>query len=107
MESSNKKELLVLILATKTSEPRAKDIDIAMIGIDTYCIAYYLKKAQMFVISMKNIQYQAEKEVKTKTNPKIVVAQESHDFLNVFSKKNSDTLLSYQKYDHKIYLKEK
>ena len=44
-------------MATKTSESKAKDTDIAMIGADAYCTAYYLKRAQIFTISMRDIQY--------------------------------------------------
>ena len=56
---------------------------------------------------MKDIQYKAEKKVRAESNPRSVVLQEYHNFLDVFSKKNSDTLLSHQKYNHKIYLEEK
>ena len=55
LESSNKKELLVPIPTTKTSEPKAKDIDIAMIGADAYRAAYHLKGAQVFAISIRDI----------------------------------------------------
>ena len=106
LESSNKKELPVPIPTTKTSEPKAKDIDIAIIGANAHCAACHLKRAQVFAISMRDIQYQAEKEARAETNPKSVVPQEYHDFLDVFSKKNSDTLPPYQKYDHKIHLEE-
>ena len=41
--SSDKKELPVPIPATKTSEPKTKDIDIAMIGVDAYRAACCLK----------------------------------------------------------------
>ena len=77
-----------------------------MIGADAYYAACWLKRAQVFIVSIKDIQYQAEKKTRVKTNPKNVILQKYHDFLNVFSKKNSDTLPLYQKYDHKIYLKE-
>ena len=106
LDSSDKKELPVPIPAKKTSEPKTKDIDIAMIGADAYRAACRLKGAQVFAVSMKDIQYQAEKEARAETNPKSVVPQEYYNFLDVFSKKNSDTLLSHQKYDHKIYLEE-
>ena len=43
LESSDKKELPVPILTTKTSEPRVKDIDIAMIGTDAYRAVCRLK----------------------------------------------------------------
>ncbi len=106
MDSSDKKELPVSLATIKTSESKAKDIDITMIGTDAYCIAYCLKKAQVFAISMRDIQYQAEKEARAKTDPKSVVSQEYHDFLNVFSKKDSDILPPYRKYDHKIHQEE-
>ena len=106
LESSNKKELPVPILITKISEPKAKDIDIAMIDADAYHAACRLKKNQVFAVSMRDIQYQAEKEARAKTNPKSIVSQEYYNFLDVFSKKNSDTLPLYLKYDHKIHLKE-
>ena len=54
---------------------------------------------------MNNIQYQAKKKIRAETNEKSVVSQEYQDFLDVFLKKDSDTLLLYQKYDHKIHLK--
>ena len=106
LESSDKKKLPVPILSTKTSEPKAKDLDIAMIGADAYCAACHLKEAQVFVVSMRDIQYQAEKEARAETDPKSVVPQEYHDFLDVFSKKDSDTLLPHRKYDHKTHLEE-
>ena len=106
MNSSDKKELPVPISATKESDSKAKDIDIAMIGADAYRAACRLKKAQVFAVSMRDIQYQAEKEARAETNPTSVVTQEYHDFLDVFSKKDSDTLPPHQKYDHKIHLEE-
>ena len=106
LESSDKKELPVPIPITKTSEPKAKDIDIGMIGADVYCTVCHLKRAQVFVVSMRDIQYQAEKEVRAETDLKSIVPQEYHDFLDVFSKKDLDTLLLHQEYDYKIYLEE-
>ncbi len=55
---------------------------------------------------MRDLEYQAEKETKPETDPRTVVPEEYHDLLDVFSKKNSDTLPPHQKYDHKIILKE-
>ena len=95
LESFDKKELLVPIPATKKSDPKAKDIDIAIIGADAYHAACRLKRAQMFAVSMKDIQYQAEKEARAETDPRSVVPEKYHDFLDVFSKKDSDTLLLY------------
>lgn len=72
-----------------------------MINVDTYYIACCLKSAQIFAISMKNIQYQAKKEFRAEINSKNVIPKKYHNFLNVFSKKYLDTFLLHQKYDHK------
>ncbi len=106
LDSPDKKESPLPIPATIKSEPKAKDIDIAMIGADAYRAACCLKAAQMFAVSMRDIQYQAEKEARVEIDPKSVIPQEYHDFLDVFSKKDSDTLPPHRKYDHKIYLEE-
>lgn len=87
--------MLVFILATIKLNLKAKDTDIAIIGIDAYCAACYLKKAQVFTIFIRNIQYQAKKKAKAKTNPKTVVSQKYHDFFDIFTKKNLDTFLLY------------
>ena len=55
LESSDKKELPVPIPATKTSKFKAKNIDIAMISTDAYYVVYYLKRAQVFAISIRDI----------------------------------------------------
>ena len=41
---------------------------------------------------MKNLEYQAEKKAKPETNLKTIVLEEYYDFLDIFSKKDSDTL---------------
>ncbi len=55
LHNFDKKELLVPLAATKTSESKAKDINISMISTDTYCAACHLKRAQVFAISMRDI----------------------------------------------------
>ena len=95
LDSLEKKELPIPILVTVKLNRKAKDIDIAIIGTDTYRAACRLKGAQVFAISMRNIQYQTEKEARAETNSKSVVLQEYHDFLDVFSKKDLDTLPLY------------
>ena len=65
-----------------------KDIkDIVMIYADAYYLAYQLKKAQVFAISIRDLEFQAENEFRPKTNPKTVVLKEYYDLLDVFSKK--------------------
>ena len=63
-------------------------------------------KNELNVISMKNIEYQLNKTAKAPTDPKTMVLEEYHEFLNVFSKEASDTLSSHLKYDHQIHLLE-
>ena len=104
LDSLEKKELPVPILATVKSNRKAKDTDKAMIGANAYRAACRLKGAQVFAVFMRDIQYQAEKEARVETNLKNVVPQEYHDFLDVFSKKDLDTLPLHRKYDHQIQL---
>ena len=101
--NSGKKELPISTLAPTFG----KDIeDVAIIGADAYRLACQLKGAQVFAISMRDLEFQAEKEARPETNPKTVVPEEYHDLLDVFSKKDSDTLPPHRKYDHKIILEE-
>ena len=92
LDSSDKKKLPVPILAIKELDPKAKNIDIAMIGADVYHAACCLKGAKVFALSMRDIQYQAQKEARTETNPTDIITQNYHNFLDVFLKKNLDTL---------------
>ena len=85
----------VFIPAIKRSLAKTQDIDIAMIGTDIYYTACHLEKIQVFALVVKNILYQAEKKARAKINPKNIVSKEYYNFLNIFSKKKSDTLFSY------------
>ena len=84
-----------------------KDVkDVAMIDANAYYLACQLKWAQIFAIFIRDLEFQAEKKARPEINPKTVVSKEYHSFLDVLLKKNSDTLPSHQKYDHKFILKE-
>ena len=63
LNSSDKKELPVPLMEIKTSKPKTKDIDIAMISADAYRAACCLKRAQVFTVSIRDIQYQAKKKL--------------------------------------------
>lgn len=102
LNNFDKKELPVSIPVTIKSKLNAKNINTAIINPDVYCAACWLKDVQLFVVSIRDIQYQAEKETRVKIDPKNVVSQEYKNFLDIFSKKKSDTFLLYQKYDYKI-----
>ena len=92
LNNSGKKEWPTLILV----QVFGKDVeDVAIMGADAYHLACQLKGAQVFAISIKDLEFQAKKKARSEINPKTVVLEEYHDILDVFSKKNSDTLLSY------------
>ena len=88
--------------ANKTNKP----LDLDLIGGALFMHLAKLKKqkAEIFAISIQDIKYQLNKGTKPLTDPKTVVPEEYHDFLDVFSKDISDTLRPYGKYDHKIEL---
>ena len=89
-----------------------KPLDLALIGGAPFFHLAKSKKpkqrAEIFAISMRDIEYQLNKGTKPPTDPRTVVPAEYHDFLDVFSKDISDTLRPYGKYDHRIeFLKDK
>ena len=92
----------------KPSVERAdsKPLDLAFIGGAPFMHLARSKKqkAEIFAISMRDIEYQLNKGTKPPIDLKTVVPAEYHDFLDVFSKDISDTLRPYGKYDHKIEL---
>lgn len=82
-----------------------KKINIVIISANAYCVICKLKKAQVFAISMRNLEQQSEKKAKKETNPKSIILKECYNLLDVFPIKEFDTFLFYQKYDHKISLR--
>ena len=71
-----------------------KPLDLALIGGAPFIHLTKSKKqkAEIFAISMQDIEYQLNKRTKPLTNSKTVLPAEYHDFLDVFSKDISDTL---------------
>lgn len=53
---------------------------------------------------MKNLEYKFKKKVMMETDLKIVILEKYHNFFNIFSNKDFNTLFSYQKYNYKIIL---
>lgn len=76
-----------------------------MIGANTYSAAYKSKKAQALAVSIRHLEYKIEKETRIKTDLRNIILEEYHNFLDIFSEKNFDTFLFYQKYDYNIILK--
>ena len=97
-------EIKLLNLAFISAAPfqylaKQKDVEIFAVSMQDI-------KNELNMISMKDIQYQLNKTTKAPTDPKSMVFEKYHKFLNVFSKEASDTLLSHLKYDHQIRLLE-
>ncbi len=67
-----------------------------MINANTYQVACGLKKAAVFALSMKDLDYQLKKRVEAETNSKNLILEEYHNSLVVFSNKDSDNLPHYQ-----------
>ena len=106
LDNSEKKSLLISTPEIMISILSTKEVDIAMISANAYSTACKLKKARVFAVSIKDLEYQREKGARPETNPKTVIPEEYYNLLDVFSKKNLDTLLFRQKYDHKIIVEE-
>lgn len=85
LNNSEKKGLPILILKIKILILNIKKVNITMINADAYWIAWKLKKAQVFTASIRNLEYQAKKEARTETKPKIIIPEDYHNLLNVFS----------------------
>ena len=85
-------------------EPANKPLDLAFIGGALFVHLAKKRKADIFTISMRDIEYQLNKTTKPPTDPKTVVPTKYHDLIDVFSKDVSDTLRPYGKYNHRIEL---
>ena len=73
-----------------------KDVEyIAIIDANAYYLACYLKKAQIFAISIRDLEFQSKKETRPETNPKTIILKKYYNFLYVFLKKNLNILLFY------------
>ena len=83
-----------------------KPLDLAMIcgALFMHLAGLKKQKAKIFAILIQDIEYQLNKKTKPLTNPKTVVPEEYHNFLDIFSKDILDTLRPYGKYNHKIKL---
>lgn len=95
LDNSDKKIQSSSILLKEQLASSTKKVNIAMIDANTYHAACYWKRAQVFAVSLKDLQYQIKKEAKAENNPKSIILEDYHNFLDIFSKKNSNILLSY------------
>ena len=81
---------------------KTKSIDFAFIGGTPFTYFAKQKDIEICAISMRDIEYQLNKTTKTPTDPKTVILEDYHKFLDVFSKEALDILSEHSKYDYKI-----
>lgn len=84
LDNFRKKGLPILILEIKASILNNKKIDVIIIDINTYWIACKLKKAQVFAVSIRDLEYQREKEAKPETHLKTIVPKKWWSFRSIF-----------------------
>ena len=106
LESNVKGESEVKNNQPSVERAESKPLDLALIGRAPFIhlVKSKKQKAEIFAISMQDIEYQLNKKTKQPTDPKTVVPAEYHDFFDVFSKDISDTLRPHRKHNHKIKL---
>lgn len=85
----------ILILIIKKLNLKIQNIYIVIISINVYYAVYCLKLTQVFIILIKNILYQAEKEAKAKNSFKKSYTKKILQFFRYFCKKNLDIFYLY------------
>lgn len=93
----NKKNLTISTFILKLD---INIVNIMIMDVNVYHLAYNLKKIQVFVVLIKNLEFKAEKKPKLETNFKSIILKEYYNLLNIFSKKK----LKYTFFVLKIWL---
>lgn len=86
------------------SKPEEKPLQLAMIGAAPFAYLAKQKDVEIFAISMRDIEYQLNKDERPPTDPATKVPECYHEFLDVFSKEASNTVSAHSKHDHVIRL---
>ena len=79
--------------------------DMIFVNVVVYNLFSKQKNVKLFVIFLKNIDDQIQKNTDIFTNFKIIFFEKFHDLINVFFKIAFDELTSYREHDHKIVIK--
>ena len=117
--NSNEKKEMIRISKVKQSKRtsknarskvfRSKDclasFDITFVDVVVYNLLSKQKNVKFFVIFLRNIDDQIQKNTDIFTNFKIIFFEKFHDLINVFFKIASDELTSHREHDHKIVIK--
>ena len=59
------------------------------------CVLFSLPVKKSFAISIKDLEFQPEKEARLETNLNIVIQKKYQNFLDLFLKKNLNIISSY------------
>ena len=117
MKKEMKKEMkkkMISISKVKKSKRTSKDAhsrnclassDMIFVDAAVYNLRFKQKNVKLFVISLRNIDDQIQKNTDTFIDSKIIFSKKFHDLIDVFFKIASDELTSHRKYDHKIVIK--
>ena len=80
-------------------------LDITFVDVVVYNLLSKQKNVKLFVISLRNIDDQIQKNTNTFIDFKIILFEKFHDLIDVFFKIASDELTSHREHDHKIVIK--
>ena len=98
--------LLSALLAalSRSSQAEEEPFQLAMIGAAPFQYLTKQKGVEVFAISMRDIEYQLNKDKKTLIDPATKISECYYNFLNVFLKESFNTLSAYSKHNHVICL---
>lgn len=94
--------MLSIILAIIKFHQKAEKYSFSYNDRNIYYADKYKNEAQVFAISIKDIQSSVEKKTSTKTYSKSFLHQKYHNFVHLFRKKNSNSGQKNRKYNHKM-----
>jgi hypothetical protein len=92
-------------LKISNSKEKFSEVNIAIIEASAFNMMNKRKNVNLFSIILRDVEKHLEKHNKSNTVIKDVLSFEYHEFLDVFDKKASNTLVSHRLYDHRIVLK--
>ena len=79
--------------------------DMIFVNVIVYNLLSRQKNVKLFVISLRNIDDQIQKNIDIFIDFKIILFEKFHDLINVFFKIAFDELTSHREHDHKIVIK--
>ena len=114
MKKKMKKEMISTSKVKKSKrtskDARSKDcfasFNMIFVNAAVYNLLFKQKNVKLFVIFLKDIDDQIQKNIDIFIDSKILFSEKFHDSINVFFKITSDELTSHREHDHIIVIKE-